>query len=112
MHRRAKSDGKLGKTVVAQIRASGANPELKIGGILMTMFMRNNLAQQVVGEVQKHFGSVVFNTIIPRSVRLSEAPSFGQTIFAYDPSNPGATAYRKLANEFVVRFGLKTITGE
>jgi chromosome partitioning protein len=88
-------------TVVGQIRDSGANPELKIGGILMTMFMRNNLAQQVVAEVQKHFGDVVFQTIIPRSVRLSEAPSHGKTIFEYEPNGLGATAYRSLAHELL-----------
>jgi len=86
-------------TVVNQIRDSGANPTLKIGGILMTMFMRNNLAQQVVAEVQKHFGEVVFETIIPRSVRLSEAPSHGKTIFEYEPNGLGSTAYRALAEE-------------
>jgi chromosome partitioning protein len=87
--------------VVAQIRDSGANPGLKIGGILMTMFMRNNLAQQVVAEVQRHFGDVVYETIIPRSVRLSEAPSHGKTIVEYEPNGLGATAYRALAQEVV-----------
>lgn len=87
--------------VVGQIRESGANPELKIGGILMTMFMRNNLATQVVAEVQKHFGDVVFNTIIPRSVRLGEAPSHGKTITEYEPNGLGATAYRALAEEIL-----------
>jgi chromosome partitioning protein len=84
-----------------------------LGGVIMTMFDgRTNLSRQVVEEVKQHLPDKIFSTVIPRTVRLSEAPSFGQTIFAYDPSNPGATAYRKLANEFVVRFGLKTITGE
>jgi chromosome partitioning protein len=87
--------------VVGQIRDSGANPELKIGGILMTMFMRNNLAQQVVAEVQKHFGDIVFKTIIPRTVRLSEAPSHGKTIIEYEPGGLGSAAYRALAAEFV-----------
>jgi chromosome partitioning protein len=87
--------------VVGQIRESGANPELKIGGILMTMFMRNNLAQQVVAEVQKHFGDIVFKTIIPRTVRLSEAPSHGKTIIEYEPGGLGSAAYRALAEEFV-----------
>jgi chromosome partitioning protein len=87
--------------VVGQIRDSGANPGLKIGGILMTMFMRNNLAQQVVAEVQKHFGDIVFKTIIPRSVRLSEAPSHGKTIIEYEPGGLGSAAYRALAEEFV-----------
>ncbi len=91
--------------VVGQIRDSGANPELRIGGILMTMFMRNNLAQQVVAEVQKHFGETVFKTIIPRSVRLGEAPSHGQTILEYEPNGVGAAAYRALAAEVIERKG-------
>ena len=88
-------------TIVSQIRDSGANPGLHIGGILMTMFMRNNLAQQVIGEVQKHFGKIVFKTIIPRTVRLGEAPSHGKTIMEYESNGLGATAYRALAKEFV-----------
>jgi chromosome partitioning protein len=91
-------------SVVNQIRDCGANPGLKIGGILMTMFMRNNLAQQVVAEVQKHFGDVVFQTIIPRTVRLSEAPSHGKTIHEYDPAGLGATAYKALAGEVLNRY--------
>ena len=90
-------------SIVDQIRECGANPNLHISGILMTMYMRNNLAQQVIGEVQKHFGDVVFKTIIPRTVRLGEAPSHGKTIFEYEPGGLGATAYRYLANEFSAR---------
>jgi chromosome partitioning protein len=93
-------------SVVAQIRDCGANPELKIGGILMTMFMRNNLAQQVVAEVQKHFGDIVFQTIVPRTVRLSEAPSHGKTIHEYDPTGLGSTAYKALAKEVMARYGV------
>ena len=88
-------------SIVAQIRDCGANPELHIGGILMTMFMRNNLAQQVVTEVQRHFGNVVYRTIIPRTVRLGEAPSHGKTIMEYESNGLGATAYRALAREFL-----------
>lgn len=91
-------------SVVAQIRESGANSGITIGGVLMTMFMRNNLAQQVVAEVQTHFADVVFKTIVPRSVRLSEAPSHGKTIFEYEPSGLGATAYRALGQEVAARF--------
>ena len=70
----------------------------------MTMFdSRTNLSQQVVAEVRKHFGEVVFETMIPRTVRLGEAPSFGKVIFEYDPSGSGATAYKALAAEFVKR---------
>jgi len=88
-------------TVVSQIRECGANPGLHIGGILMTMYMRNNLAQQVITEVHKHFGNIVYKTIIPRSVRLGEAPSHGKTIMEYESNGLGATAYRALAREFV-----------
>ncbi len=93
-------------SVVNQIRDCGANPQLVIGGILMTMFMRNNLAQQVVAEVQKHFGDVVFQTIIPRSVRLSEAPSHGKSILEYEPNGLGSTAYKALAEEVLGRYGI------
>ena len=89
--------------VVQQIRDCGANPTLKIGGILMTMFMRNNLATQVIAEVQNHFGDVIFRTVIPRSVRLAEAPSHGKPIMEYEPNGLGATAYRALAEEFLAR---------
>lgn len=94
--------------VVEQLRTSGANPELALGGIVMTMFdRRTNLAHQVVEEVRSHFSKDVFKTIIPRSVRLGEAPSFGQTIFQYDRSGVGAEAYRNLAREVAKRFALK-----
>lgn len=93
-------------SIVGSIRNSGANPDLVISGILMTMFMRNNLATQVVQEVQKHFGEVVFNTVVPRTVRLSEAPSHGKSILEYEPNGLGSTAYKAFANEFLVRRGL------
>lgn len=89
--------------VIEQIKAVGANERLKLGGILMTMFSRTNLAQQVVDEVRKHFGEVVYQTVIPRSIRLGEAPSFGKPILEYEPTGPGATAYRALTEEFVQR---------
>ena len=57
--------------------------------------------------MKKHFPEKIFGTVIPRTVRLSEAPSFGKTIFAYDPLSPGATAYKNLAKEIIERFGLK-----
>lgn len=76
------------------------NPDLRIEGIVLTMFdARNNLSHQVVAEIQAHFGDKVFSAIIPRNVRLSEAPSHGQTIFQYDPKSIGAKKYRELANE-------------
>ena len=89
--------------VVDQIRESGANPHLTIGGILMTMFMRNNLAQQVINEVQTHFGNLIYRTVIPRTVRLSEAPSHGLPIIDYEPNGLGSTAYRALTEEFLKR---------
>lgn len=90
--------------VVEQIRDSGANDRLEIGGIVMTMFdSRTNLSGQVVADVRKHFGERVYRTVIPRTVRLSEAPSFGKSIIEYDPSGTGATAYRALAREFLKR---------
>lgn len=90
--------------VVEQIKESGANPDLAIGGILMTMYdSRTNLSQQVVEEVRKHFGSIVYQTLIPRSIRLGEAPSFGKAIIEYDPKSPGAIAYESLAVEYLQR---------
>jgi len=78
----------------------GLNPHLKIEGILLTMFdRRNNISHQVAEEVRKHFGPLVFNTIIPRSVRLSESPSFGKPIILYDASSRGAESYLDLAKE-------------
>lgn len=78
------------------------NPELKIGGILLTMFDgRNNLCHQVSDEIRSHFGDKVFSTVIPRNVRLSEAPSFGQPAILYDISSRGARAYMDLAKEVI-----------
>ncbi|MCH2155669.1 MAG: ParA family protein [Opitutales bacterium] len=94
--------------VVEQLKDAGVNPDLELGGILMTMFdVRTRLSQQVVNEVRGHFGEQVFKAIIPRSVRLSEAPSFGQSIFDYDPNSAGAIAYKNLGNEAIRRFKLK-----
>ena len=90
--------------VAEHLRSSGANPDLEVEGILMTMFdSRTNLANQVVEEVRKHFPDKVYKTIIPRTVRLSEAPSFGQPINHYDKHSAGATAYKTLAREFLRR---------
>lgn len=93
--------------VVDRLKNAGVNPALDVGGIVMTMFdSRINLAKQVVEEVRQHLPEKIFQTLIPRTVRLSEAPSFGQPIFAYDPQGPGAVAYRALAKEIAARFGL------
>jgi chromosome partitioning protein len=82
----------------------GLNPDLVIEGVLMTMYDgRTNLALQVVNEVRDHFDKLVFKTMIPRTVRLSEAPSYGQPITAYDPRSKGAEVYRDLAKEVVSR---------
>lgn len=90
--------------LVEHLRSSGANPALDVEGIVMTMFDgRTNLAHQVVEEVRKHFADKVFKTIIPRTVRLSEAPSFGKPIIHYDKHSAGATAYTALAKEFLKR---------
>ncbi len=76
------------------------NPELRIEGIVLTMFdTRNNLSHQVVSEIQTHFGDKVFKSVIPRNVRLSEAPSHGQAIIDYDQKSIGAQKYMELANE-------------
>ncbi len=89
--------------IVNQIRDAG-NPKLHISGILMTMYnVSTNLSQQVVQEVVKHFGDRVFETLIPRNVRLSEAPSYGQPVIEYDRHCVGAAAYRNLAKEFIKR---------
>lgn len=80
------------------------NPRLEVFGVLMTMFdARTKLSQQVVEEVKDFFGDKVFDTVIPRSVRLSEAPSFGQPATLYDPSGRGTAAYRWLAKEVIDR---------
>jgi len=90
--------------VIEQILDSGANQRLELAGIIMTMFDgRTNLSQQVVADVRKHFGERVYKTIIPRSVRLSEAPSFGKSILEYASSGAAAQAYRALAREFIQR---------
>jgi len=80
------------------------NNRLKIAGVLLTMYDgRTNLGRQVVQEVREHFSAEVFQTIIPRNVRLSEAPSHGQTIRNYAPSSVGAHAYAAFAKEFLLR---------
>ena len=80
------------------------NPDLDIEGMLLTMFdSRLRLSNQVVEEVRKHFADMVFDTIIQRNVRLSEAPSYGESIIKYDASSKGATNYLNLANEVVTK---------
>ena len=80
------------------------NPALVMEGILLTMFdVRNNLAHQVADEARRFFGEKVFETVIPRNVRLSESPSFGKSIHHYDKASRGARAYRELARELIRR---------
>ena len=81
-----------------------ANPGLRIEGVLLTMYDgRNNLAQQVEADARAHLGDVVFRTIIPRNVRLSEAPSHALPVTEYDPISKGAEAYRGLAEEIAAK---------
>lgn len=88
---------------VARVQGS-LNPNLEILGILLTMFdNRTRLSQQVEENVRQHLGRQVFDTVIPRNVRLAEAPSYGQPIFAYAPTSSGAEAYRLLAEEVLQR---------
>ena len=75
---------------------------MRIKGALLTMHdKRNKLAHQVAKEVRLHFPGNVFEAVIPRCIRLAEAPSFGKTIFQYEPSSPGGNAYRQLAEEII-----------
>lgn len=83
---------------------AGLNPNLKLLGIVMTMVdARNSLSAQVIAEVKKHFGDYVFQTFIPRNVRLAEAPSFGKTVFEHDKWSKGARAYKALTKEILAR---------
>lgn len=92
--------------LIERIRDSGANPRLELGGIVMTMFdSRTKISSQVVTEVREHFFYRVYDTVIPRSVRLSEAPSFARCILEHDPNGIGSKAYRALAEEFLQRQG-------
>jgi chromosome partitioning protein len=82
----------------------GFNPDLEIEGVLLSMFDgRTNLSLQVVEEVKNYFGNKVYKTVIPRNVRLAEAPSYGMPIISYDPKSKGALAYEAFAKEFLKR---------
>lgn len=95
--------GQLIRTI--KLVQGNLNPDLRIEGVLLTMYdARTNLSQQVIDEVNNYFKEKVYKTIIPRNVRLSEAPSFGQPIINYDANSKGAIAYRALAKE-VIRYG-------
>ena len=93
--------------VIDPIRQTGVNPRLALLGVVMTMYdARIKLANQVVAEVRQHFGELVFETMIPRTTRLAEAPSFGKPIIHYDPYSAGASAYEVLTLEILKK--LKT----
>ncbi len=99
--------------VLTQLRDSGANPRLEVFGVLMTMFdARTKLSNEVVGEVRGQLGGRVFETVIPRSTRLAEAPSFGKPIVHYDKYSAGAAAYELLAQEVLARLNPKPAPAE
>jgi chromosome partitioning protein len=90
--------------VLGQLRAAGVNPQLDIFGVVMTMFdVRTKLSNEVVGEVRNLLGAKVFETTIPRTTKLAEAPSFGKPIIHYDKYSSGSAAYELLAQEVVAR---------
>jgi chromosome partitioning protein len=94
--------GQLLRTII--LVKNGLNPSLRIEGVLLTMCdLRTNLSVQVMQEIKKRFQEKVFNTVIPRNIKLSEAPSFGKPIHEYDERSAGAIAYLKLAEEMIQR---------
>jgi chromosome partitioning protein len=96
--------GQLMQTV--QAVKQGINPRIEIFGVVLTMFTKRTvLSEQVQNEVAGHFGEKLFRTVIPRNVRLAEAPSYGRTIFEHDKWSKGARAYKHLADEVVKRLG-------
>jgi len=95
----------LGQLLETTKLIKAINPKLTIGGIILTMFdSRTKLSTSVVEDVRKFFKDIAFETVVPRNVRLSEAPSHGKTIFQYDKRSTGAKAYTKLAKEFINKF--------
>ncbi len=98
--------GQLMRTV--RLVSDNLNRSLDVGGVVLTMFdARTNLAEQVVGEVRQFFGERAYATVIPRTVRLSEAPSYGQPITVFDPESRGARTYVQLALEVADRLDLE-----
>ena len=89
-----------------QLVKKNLSTDLELGGVILTMAdIRTNLTQQVIEEVRNYFKEKVFQSVIPRSVKLSEAPSFGKPAVIYDPHNRGSLAYTELGKEFLMRFG-------
>lgn len=94
----------LGQLMQTKQIVKSINPNLALGGVLLTMYdSRTRLSENVVSDVREHFGDAVFKTVVPRNVRLSEAPSHGKTILQYDSNSSGARAYKRLADEFIKR---------
>ena len=90
-----------------ELVAANLNPALRVGGVVLTMYDgRTRLSKDVSKQVREYFGDVTYRTVVPRSVRLSEAPSYGEPIEAFDPMSRGAIAYRHLGKEFIKRHGL------
>jgi len=103
--------GKLLNTI--KIIQNRLNPNLQIEGFLLTMYdSRLNLSNQVVQEVRKHFQNMVFNTIIPRNVKLGEAPSYGKPVILYDANSSGAISYLNLAREFLQKNNMTRVSNE
>lgn len=95
-------------SLLATIRKvkSVLNPKLDLAGIILTMFdSRNRLSHEISADIEKHFPKLVFQNVIPRSVRISESPSHGMSVIEYEPRSPGAEAYRALARELLERCG-------
>jgi chromosome partitioning protein len=87
-----------------QMVKEGLKPDLTVGGVLLTMYdSRLNLSRQVAEDARKHFGSLAFRTVIPRNIRLAEAPSYGKPILSYDIASVGAAAYMAVAKELMAR---------
>ena len=89
--------------LVDRIRLSGANSRLRLDGILMTMYSRTRLAEEVIEQVRAHYGDAVYKTVIPRSIRAAEAPSFGLPVVAYAPTSTVAEGYFAFGDEFLKR---------
>lgn len=94
--------------VMEQIRESGANPELVHEGVIMTMYSSTNLANSVIAEVRENLPDKLYKTVVPRSVRVSEAPSFGKTVLEHYGNSRPAQAYREIAKEFIARHRKKS----
>ena len=104
-------EGLTGLMQAVSLIKQNLNPSLKVGGIVLTMTdFRANLTREVAEEVKRFFKELVFDTSIPRNIRLAESPSFGKPICLYDPGSTGALAYRLLTQEVMSRIGAETIT--